>query len=165
MADRGLQLVPMNPNCWDSACIALEWLLDRNLGADVIAIQECRLTKDTAVEGARQWALKRGFKLFVSKAEVTGEGPNCSSSGVALAVASTLGASELPLEPLLPFSHRFMATLVNLGSRLGCAVVSIYLQTSIGFAGANVDMLSALRDFLGGLGRLWLVLGDWSMEP
>ena len=93
----------VNPNCWESACVALEWLLDRCLGADVVAIQECHLTTDAAIQSAKKWALKRGFKLFASKAEVTGDVPNCYSGGVAVAVATTFGARELPLGPLQPF--------------------------------------------------------------
>ena len=44
-------------------------------------------------------------------------------------------------------------------------VCSVYLTTSIGFSGENLDYLEGIMAFVGGLRGPWLLLGDWNMLP
>ena len=43
--------------------------------------------------------------------------------------------------------------------------ISIYLHSSIGFTGPNVQKLAQLRAWLKLLSKPWVVMGDWNMPP
>ncbi|CAK0911787.1 unnamed protein product [Prorocentrum cordatum] len=54
---------------------------------------------------------------------------------------------------------------LNIGCAFPLYVCSVYLTTSIGLSGENLDHLEGIMAFVGGLQGPWLLIGDWNMLP
>ncbi|CAK0807367.1 unnamed protein product [Prorocentrum cordatum] len=157
-----------NVSTWSSGQGLLEWarhdrLVDGSLAALplLVCLQEHRIKSQLVLESASKWVAKRGFWHSWGLAQSTGEGSLHSSGGVS--VLSRLPAAVHDARGAALPGHRVASLLVNVGLGVPLYVISLYLVTSIGFAGENLDMMANLLANVGSLDGPWLLLGDWNM--
>ena len=143
------------------------FLEDHRKAFDVVGVVETHVPKEMALH-AHQKASKLGFSSFWSEALPTGRGG--TSGGVATFVRSDLPsthmadvscASGAPYE--LPF-HDFAPVWVRLSS-ISIVFAAVYLDSSLGLAGANLSKLANIASWIHGHRGLWCLAGDWNMPP
>ncbi|CAK0805995.1 unnamed protein product, partial [Prorocentrum cordatum] len=104
------------------------------------------------------------FFAFRSTVSRMRSGPTESSAGCV--VLSQFPADKLDLSrgKELP-SSRIAASMINVGLSIPWVVASVYLHTSVGLAGENIELLGKLFQAAGKLQFPWIVAADWNMLP
>ena len=129
-------------------------------------MQETRIKHDSGQASAAAWARSRGYDFAGNRAVSTGPGATQSSAGVAIAVKHNVPTSGLLRpEALTAASARICARTLALGGGVPVVAISVYMVTGIGLTGENLDIMGNLLEFVGALGHMWFIAGDFNMDP
>eukprot|EP00959_Pyramimonas_sp_CCMP1952_P318699 6668615-Pyramimonas_sp.AAC.1 len=117
MLEGELALMTANTSQWSSAQTLMEWM--RHDTSDVglpqvLCIQEHRIKYQGLWSSAVRWSRQRGYELIGDFAEVTGDGPQESSGGVAVLSSLPAVKEASPTRLQLP-GHRVVTVKVNIG--------------------------------------------------
>ena len=160
---KNLTFSSTNPNCFNTfKSIVFPELATPN-GSDVIMIQEAKLwPKD--IDAAKQWAKSVGWKLYVAPCIA---GPNGDpSSGVAVMTRSYLNAGpQLISDDPIVVNARVIAVPMRLALFGVIYVYSLYLVSSIGITGDNIDIIKSFAAHVKAHGRPFIAGGDHNCPP
>ena len=160
--EHGLHVVTANTTSWGSAKLFLF-----ETKADVVMIQEHKLTSDLEIATAVQYAKDQGWTMVIEKAAV-GLSGNAGSAGVAVLARSSLRMTKFQV----PTSDegevnasRFVAAQLEISGYPCMMVASIYLKVELGITGENLDLLTQVARVVSKAQIPTVVGGDWNAAP
>ena len=149
-----------NPTSWNSGCDAA---LKRS-NADVLALQEVRISSLERVDAASNEARKLGWNPVLSTALKAGG--NMNSGGGAVLARKGTGVKRMCQDSIpVSMEHRLACTWADCIIKGGCHFLNVYLKDSEGMSATNKLLLETAAGALKGLKGPWIAQGDWNMPP
>ena len=157
----------VNANAWGSEETqgrgkgALDYL--RRTNADVVGIQETRVTTKEKCATGMGAAKKAKWKTKLVEADVTCKG--YSSAGVAVACRSHFGMTDPHVDGIEYDRARIAHGHIGAVCRGGIHCFSVYLHTCEGMTGRKRALLLELSRLVKAVRGPWVVMGDWNLTP
>ncbi|CAK0881151.1 unnamed protein product [Prorocentrum cordatum] len=153
-----LRICTYNGNTWNSIASVHEWMRRKRIEPHVAPFQETRFFPPTAEEQAHGWANRRGLQLACSTTLRTGEAAMAVSSGVGVATSKLLGSARFA-QPPAGQQRGPLPRGISLGKGATIAVISVYLEDSVGLQGSNRQLLAVLHEW-----PPFVIGGCWNIE-
>ena len=154
----------VNGDTWAGARAVGEWLQARGRRPDILFVQEARFFDAEAVGSAHQWCARQGMQLAQGPVQRTGAGRMAVSGGVGIAVANSIALGQaVAIDDV--WAHRVIVRRAHFGDGATLLLLSLYLVTSIGLAGENMDILEYVSGLVGQFSEPFLIGADWNVEP
>ena len=156
-----LKVETFNASQWGPA---KAWCADM-CEADVVLVQEHRLTSAEEVEVASAWARSKGWKSLWTRAQRTGAGKQNTSAGTAILVRDEMGLRPLPeAGRVVEAKHRVTWGILEAPGFGEVLLGSIYLVTGEQLSPANLSIMAHIGLTIQTTGLQHIVGGDWNME-
>ena len=127
-------------------------------------MQETKASAKDLKDHSIRWQ-RAGWQLHCNECAGQGSG---RSGGVGIILRNGVSATCLSKKNTgitIPQSHRCGFWAVGGSHKGGYVVVVVYLHDSAGMDRANLDIVNGIFRVLAALGRAFVILGDWNVEP
>ena len=134
-----LSIETANGSCWRT----LQWYVKRTQ-ADVLCLQEHRISDPKKIAAASRWCRNNGWKSVWSTANPSDAGGEASGGTAILCRAKHLGLA--PAEDLLEPTARTVGAKLDFPGGRRLLVVAAYLQCTIGSKDQNLKVLESIAE-------------------
>ncbi|CAK0840691.1 unnamed protein product [Prorocentrum cordatum] len=132
----------------------------------ILLAQELRIT-DSRLGEFQARALDAGWHGLWAPSPSTGDSATSNFGGVAVLVPTYIMVTAPPDDGHIIYPGRAVCAQINWGVAGGIIVASVYLVTSIGISGENIEVLWALAQRVAAWnsrGLDWILGGDWNSD-